>query len=90
MPLQIGKIGSWVIRDRVLDAFENALTSSALRPGDRVVESEIAREAGISLTDYEIESVIVYVRPCGGRLDTINFRGLACPRLVDVEDGRCL
>jgi DNA-binding GntR family transcriptional regulator len=48
MSLQIGKIESRVIRDRVLDAIEKALVSGALRPGDRVVESEIAREAGIS------------------------------------------
>ena len=48
MPVQIGRIESLVLRDRVMDAIEAALVSGSLKPGDRVVEAEIAREAGIS------------------------------------------
>lgn len=36
------------LRDQVLDAIERALLTGALQPGDRVVEADIAREAGIS------------------------------------------
>lgn len=48
MPLRIGRIERQSLRDRVLDEIERALISGALKPGDRVVEAEIAREAGIS------------------------------------------
>jgi DNA-binding GntR family transcriptional regulator len=48
MPLQIPKIENHSLRDRVLDAIEQALVSGALKPDDRVIEAEIAREAGIS------------------------------------------
>jgi len=48
VPLQIPKLENQSLRDRVLDAIEQALVSGALKPEDRVVEAEIAREAGIS------------------------------------------
>jgi DNA-binding GntR family transcriptional regulator len=48
MPLRIPRIENHSLRDRVLDAIEQALISGALKPEDRVVEAEIAREAGIS------------------------------------------
>lgn len=48
MPLQIPRLENQSLRDRVLDAIEQALVSGALKPEDRVVEAEIAREAGIS------------------------------------------
>jgi DNA-binding GntR family transcriptional regulator len=48
MPLQIDRIQGQVFRDRILEAIENALISGTLRPGDRLAEAEIAREAGIS------------------------------------------
>jgi DNA-binding GntR family transcriptional regulator len=48
VPLQIPRIESDSLRDRVLDAIEQALVSGILKPEDRVVETEIAREAGIS------------------------------------------
>ena len=48
MPLQIPRLENDSLRDRVLDAIEQALVSGALKPEDRVVEAEIAREAGIS------------------------------------------
>ncbi len=48
MSLQIPKIEDHSLRDRVLDALEQALIAGVLKPGDRVVEAEIARDAGIS------------------------------------------
>ncbi len=37
-----------VLRDGVIEAIERALFSGKLKPGDRVVEAEIARQTGIS------------------------------------------
>lgn len=48
MPLQIERMDKDRLRDRVLDAIERALLTSTLKPGDRVVEADIAREASIS------------------------------------------
>jgi DNA-binding GntR family transcriptional regulator len=48
MPLEIEPIESDMLHDQVLDAIERALVSSSLRPGDRINEAEIARQAGIS------------------------------------------
>jgi DNA-binding GntR family transcriptional regulator len=48
MPLQIPKIEDRSLREQVLDAIEQALASGVLKPEDRIVEVEIAREAGIS------------------------------------------
>jgi DNA-binding GntR family transcriptional regulator len=46
--MQIERTDKEGLRDRVLDAIERALLTSALKPGDRVVEANIAREANIS------------------------------------------
>ena len=48
MSLQIERMDRERLRDRVLDAIERALLNSTLKPGDRVVEADIAREANIS------------------------------------------
>jgi DNA-binding GntR family transcriptional regulator len=48
MPVDIEKLQGSVLRHRVLDAIEDSLVSGALRPGDHIVESDIARKAGIS------------------------------------------
>jgi DNA-binding GntR family transcriptional regulator len=48
VPVQIEHIERRVLRDRVLEAVEQALVSGTLRPGDRLKEAEIAQEAGIS------------------------------------------
>jgi DNA-binding GntR family transcriptional regulator len=48
MPVEIGHIESEALRDQILDAIERALVSGMIRPGDRVNEANIARQAGIS------------------------------------------
>jgi DNA-binding GntR family transcriptional regulator len=48
MSVKIEPIEASGLRNQVLEAIERALLSGALQPGDRVVEADIAREAGIS------------------------------------------
>jgi len=48
MPVKIEPIESNVLRDYVEDAIINSLITGGLKPGDQVIEAEIARQAGIS------------------------------------------
>ena len=63
MSVEIGRLDNNRLRDRVLDAIERALVAGKLKPGDRIVETDIAREAGnVVLIRDDLNDVVTAVR----------------------------
>lgn len=84
-PSSFAQIQNKPLRERVLDSLRQAIVNGDLKPGDPIVETELAAQMGVSRAPLREAINILNVE---GLLDTVPYHGTTVKQLLrnDIED----
>jgi DNA-binding GntR family transcriptional regulator len=84
-PSSFSQIENKPLRERVLDSLRNAIVNGELKPGEAVVETELAAQLGVSRAPLR---EAINVLNMEGLLETIPYHGTTVKQLSrkDIED----
>lgn len=81
----LGQIDNKSLRDRVLDSLRTAIINGELRPGDTLIETDLAAKMGVSRAPLREAFNILSAE---GLVETVPYHGTTVRKLVrkDIED----
>ena len=81
----LGQIENKSLRDQVLDSIRSAVVNGELKPGDTLVETELATQLGVSRAPLR---EAINVLNMEGLLETVPYHGTKVKKLVrkDIEE----
>lgn len=81
----LGQINNKSLRERILDTLRNAILSGELKPGQTLVETELATQLGVSRAPLR---EAIQILNSEGLVDTVPYHGTTVKRLTrrDIEE----